>query len=230
MWNYGGEWTGYVEWIEFLRVVAGYERDGRVEYDKWQSYADLTMHAGIRVMHKEFCIISDRPSEIHIETVNGRGRLHNLSGPAKRYRDGWSIYEIHGVRVPAQVIEAPQTLTVEQIRGEQNAEVRRVMIERYGAAKYIEKIGATVIARDEYGELLSADVGDTEPYVFVRVLNSTPEPIEYKPAAGEYGEWVGKRWAKYYTLRVSPHCKTAKEAVAWTYEMTAEEYAPCRQT
>jgi hypothetical protein len=212
MWQDGGEYTGYVEWIEFLRHVAGYEREGRIDYTKWQPYADLALHAGMRIMHEKFCIVSDRPEFMHIETVNGRGRLHSLNGPAKRYRDGWSIYAVHGVRVSAQVIEAPETLTPEQIRTEQNAEVRRVMIERFGAARYAKELGAKVVHEDEYGKLLRADVGDTEPYCFVEVLNSTPEP---------------DGTVKTYTLRVPPTIRTCREGLAWTFEMPeAEMYAP----
>ena len=235
MWEYGGEWTGYTEWIEFLRHVAGYERDKRVDYAKWQPYCDLVLHSGVRIMHAEFCIVSDRPESIKIETVNGRGRLHCADGPAKRYRDGWSIYAIHGVRVPAQVVMAPETLTVEQIKAEQNAEVRRIMIDRFGAAKYLRAIGAKVVssAKDQHGfawRLLSADVGDVEPLTMVEVVNPTPEPIEYQPDEGAAGVWVGSRWHKIYTLRVPPSMRTPREAIAWTFETTPKNYAPLVET
>jgi hypothetical protein len=45
----------------------------------------------------------------------------------------------------------------------------------------------------------------------VRVKNSTPEPD------GTYKE---------YFLRVPPTIKTAREAVAWTFEMDENEYKP----
>jgi hypothetical protein len=212
MWDYGGEWTGYAEWIEFLRHVAEYERDKRVDYAKWQPYCDLVLHSGVRIMHVEFCIVSDRPESIKIETVNGRARLHCADGPAKRYRDGWSIYAIHGVRVPAQVVMAPETLTVEQIKAEENAEVRRIMIDRFGAAKYLRAIDAKVLHQDtdQYGfarRLLSADVGDVEPLVMVEVINSSPEPIGYQPDEGAGGVWRGNRWYKQYTLRCHPQLR-----------------------
>jgi hypothetical protein len=233
----GGEFTAYVEWIEFLRDVCGYERDKRVDFTNWMPWRDATLHAGMRIMHEKFCIIADRPSELHIETVNGRGRLHNLNGPAKRYSgDGWSIYAIHGVRVPAKVIEAPETLTVAEIRGEQNAEVRRVMIDRFGAAKYLRAIGAKVRHEDvdQFGfarRLLVADIGDVEPLCMVEVVNSTPEPIDYTPDAEAAGIWVGARWHKIYTLRVPPSMKTTGDALAWTFELpNAASYRPLVET
>ncbi len=50
-----------------------------------------------------------------------------------------------------------------------------------------------------------------EPIVMVEVLNSTPEPD-------------GTR--KTYFLRVPPTMRTAREAVAWTFDMDGAAYAP----
>jgi hypothetical protein len=254
MLTYGGEFTAYDEWIEFLREVCGYERDKRVDFTNWHPWNQATLHGGVRIMHERFCIIADRPSELHIETVNGRGRLHNASGPAKRYSgDGWSIYAIHGVRVPEKVVMAPETLTAEEIRKEQNAEVRRIMIDRFGAARYLAAIDAKVVHedRDRLGftrRLLSADIGDVEPLVMIELVNSTPEPIGYEPDAGAAGVWVGKRWHKIYTLRVDPRLRpmyragdprgafgepqqlTCQNAAASLCGMTGAEYAPLLET
>jgi hypothetical protein len=237
MMAYGGEWTCYDEWVEFFRDVCGYERDKRVDFTKWYPWRDATLHGGVRIMHEKFCIIADRPSVLAIEYVNGRGRLHNATGPAKRYSgDGWSIYAIHGVRVPPQVIEAPETLTAEQIRKEPNAEVRRVMIDRFGAARYLRAIGAQVRHEDtdQFGfarRLLVADVGDTEPLTMVEVVNTTPEPIGYIPEAEAAGTWVGSRWHKVYTLRVPPAMQTCAQALNWTFEMPPDQpYAPLVET
>ena len=35
---------------------------------------------------------------------------------------------------------------------------------------------------------------------------------------------------KKYMLRVDPKCRTAREAVAWTFDMEAGEYAPAIET
>jgi hypothetical protein len=230
MWAYGGEWTGYDEWIEFMRRVCGYERDSRVDYSKWEPWHQATMHGGVRIMHKEFCIVSDRPEFIRIETVNGIGRLHCEDGPAKRYRDGWSIYAIHGVRVPADIIERPESITVKRIQGEQNAEIRRVMISRFGHARYMKEAGAKLIQRDECGALYSVDRPGDSALVMVEVVNSTPEPIGYEPSAGESGQLIGNRWFKIYSLRVPPTTKTAREGVAWTFNESSDSYRPVVQT
>jgi hypothetical protein len=100
------------------------------------------------------------------------------------------------------VVERPETITVEQIQKERNAEVRRVLLERYTFPRYIEDSGAKKIHEDEFGELYRAELDGDEPIVMVRVLNSTAEDD-------------GSR--KPYFLRVPPTIARARDAVAWTF-------------
>jgi hypothetical protein len=86
-----------------------------------------------------------------------------------------------GIReIVQQRAYSPERITAEQIETETNAEVRRVMIERYdsvrGAGAYLKDSGAQIIAQDEGGILYRKNLEGDEPMVMVRVLNSTPEP------------------------------------------------------
>ena len=56
---------------------------------------------------------------------------------------------------------------------------------------------------------------DDEPLMLVKVLNSTPEPD------GSF---------KSYFLRVPPTVTTAREAVAWTFQLERDKYSPTTQT
>ena len=117
----------------------------------------------------------------------------------------------------------PDTLTVEQITDEPNAEVRRVMRQQYGYDKYLDAVGAELIDDDsEWGKLWHANLpSEDEPLCLVEVINSTPE------LDGTY---------KTYFLRVPPGMETAHDAVAWTFTddvgtaLTAENYLPEVQT
>ena len=173
---------------------------------------DLATSCGWAWWHENVLAISDRPSEIHRDT---EGRLHNPSGPSIVYRDGWALHHVNGVAVPADVIEQPDSLTVDRIDGEQNTEVRRVMVDRYGAGRYLENAGAQEIDRSRFGTLYRREMGDDEPLVMVRVRNSTPEPDGS---------------IKDYFLRVPPEMRTAIEAVAWTFDVSAAEYRPSIET
>jgi hypothetical protein len=95
------------------------------------------------------------------------------------------VYSIHGTRVTQQIVEAPETITIHQIEKETNAEVRRVMIDRFGAKRYMEESGARVVQElpaDHYliglrtARLLHKAVPGDEDIVMIDLLNSTPEP------------------------------------------------------
>jgi len=94
--------------------------------------------------YREICVISDRPAEIH--TLDGQ-HLHNDTGPAVRFRDGWSMWAIGGVVVDEQVVLHPDTQSVQQIRRERNAEVKRITIERLALDHYRIDGGAVTIDR-----------------------------------------------------------------------------------
>ncbi|MCC7372593.1 MAG: hypothetical protein IT306_29535 [Chloroflexi bacterium] len=167
--------------------------------------------------HRDFIMVSERPHTIRTEQIAPRGwgshRLHSEDGPAVGW-EGWGVYAWHGVRVPAQVITAPHSLTVEQINAEPNAEVRRVMVERYGAERYLRASHAAQVHADTDGlghprTLWRLPQADDEPLVMVEVANSTPEPD-------------GSR--KRYMLRVPPSMRTCQEAVAWTFGVEPEQY------
>ena len=143
-----------------------------------------------------------------------RPRLHGLDGPAVRFRDGWSVYAVRGVRVPEKIVEHPELVTVADIDGERNAEVRRVMLERFGVERYVTG-NLAPIHEDECGRLYRRELDGDEPLCVVRVVNSMPEPDGTN---------------RIYFLRVPPTVQTAREAVAWTFDVPAESYRPEAQT
>lgn len=99
--------------------------------------------------HRDFVVVSDRPTTIHREQVAARGwgshRLHNPTGPSIAWA-GWELYHWHGTRVPAWVID---DCTIDRIQAEQNTEVRRCAIEAFGWARFLEHIDATLIDDDD---------------------------------------------------------------------------------
>jgi hypothetical protein len=154
-------------------------------------------------------ICSERPAEIH---TDAQGRLHKVGGPAVRFRDNFGIYVLHGVRVPASLVDQVNQLSVWQIDGERNVEVRRALIEHYGQERYMSDSNGRVVHSDECGKLWKRG-GDGE--AMVQVVNATPE------RDGSFRE---------YWLRVPPHIQTAREAVAWTFGMRGKDYAPVEET
>ncbi|MBW2003049.1 MAG: hypothetical protein JRI72_00330 [Deltaproteobacteria bacterium] len=162
----------------------------------------LCKSAGWALPHKNICWVSERHN---ILRKDEQGRLHCENGVALQYPDGWSLYYYHGVKVPEWVIEKPHTITPNTIFTEKNAEIRRVMIEKFGREKFLSLPTCKKIHTDEWGTLYRNEAIrdiNSEPYCFVKVVNSTPEPD------GTFRDYI---------LRVSPRCKTAQEAVQSTF-------------
>jgi len=153
-------------------------------------------------------VLTDRP---HTLRRDDQHRLHGVTGPALQYPDGWGIWAWHGVRVPQQVIECPNTLTIPQIRDEPNLEVRRVMLERFGLERYLRESGAREIHKDDWGTLFRSEIPGDEPLVMLMVVNSTPEPD------GSYRDFM---------VRVPPEMQTSQQAWNWTYERRPDEARP----
>lgn len=224
----GGWWWGGA-WTSFFREVCDLELENNL-WERARAYEATLESACWWWPHREFVIVSERPTVINRELVNpqvargfGSHRLHSESGPACGFRDGWGVWSWHGVRVRRYVVEHPGRITLKEIKAETNAEVRRVLIERYGLSRYLLDSGAVKLCEDEFGELYKTDIDGDEPLVMVKVMNSTPEP------GGSF---------KAYFLRVHPELRpmladkqfgepqfmSAINAVASTFRMRGAEY------
>lgn len=167
-----------------------------------------------------------------------QGRLHNATGPAIEFSDGFLVFFIHGIEVGRQAIESPASIPINLIRDCKNIEQRRILIDLYGKDRYILGLGLKPIHRDDFGELYRADIPNDEPLCMVKVLNSTPEPCaKCGTVTKEIDARVGGRCDcgtpfvyKDYWMCVPFTVQTAREAVAWTFSKSAEGYRPLRET
>ncbi|MFE2447670.1 DUF6745 domain-containing protein [Streptomyces melanosporofaciens] len=162
--------------------------------------------------YEKAVIVAERPVELHRDEA---GRLDRGDGPALAFPDGFALYAWRGMPVPAEFLRQLGELTPDRIRAEENAELRRVMLEHYGYDRYLEESGAEPVHRDETGVLWRIALDGDEPVVMVEVVNSTPEPD------GTH---------RTYWLRVPPRVRTAREGVAWTFGVDADTYRPERET
>ena len=206
-------WWGQHEsyWIAFYlfcRDIVGVKFDEKRsrQLDMWR---DIAQSCCWWWCYENYVVVSERPTVCRM--TEQEGRLHCEDSPALAFADGYALYRWHGVTVPEDVVTNPSSITVARIDAENNAEVRRVMLERYGESRYLEDSGAKQIQRDKCGALYRKEIPGDEPLVMVRVINATPEPDGHK---------------KIYWLRVPPTMETAREAVAWTFGVEAKKYRP----
>ncbi|NQT23171.1 MAG: hypothetical protein HQ579_07025 [Candidatus Omnitrophica bacterium] len=98
-------------------------------------------------------------------------------------------------------------LSAQDIIKIKNAAVRRICLEELGYARFLSQVEHKVIDRDGEYELIKIDWHKREEPMHLLKVKC--------PSTGAY-----------YTLRVPPHMKTAKQAVAWTFHMKKSEYNP----
>lgn len=202
--SYGQHDASILCFYDFFAQVCGVEDCKRLEGLNLVAQA-----AGWWWAYDTLAIITERPSKL---SLDDRGRLHSDADWAILYPDGFGFCVVHGVQVPPRIIFQSSEITTQEIDSETNAEVRRVMIERYGQARYIQDSGASLLGKDDWGELYRKEVPDDEPMLMVKVVNSTQEPD------GTFRD---------YWLRVPPTIRTAREGVAWTFAVEKEAaYAP----
>ena len=196
------DWLAYYDVLKQLGVKGTEPLDG---------IKKLAQSCGWWWPLESICFLSERPRVVHRDN---RGRLHNDKGPAIEYPDGWCLYSWNGILVPPEVILATE-ITFEQIESESNTTIRRVLIERFGLDNYLRAGKCVKVHQDECGTLYRMNLPGDEPILVVQVINSTPEPD------GTYNE---------YFLRVPPNMSRARQAVAWTFGMTEDEYYPLAET
>lgn len=121
----------------------------------------------------------------------------------------------HDVAITPRIAFQPETISAQEALGEQNAELRRVLIERMGHEKFIEQAAPYNLDqdRDPGGErrLLRIDLSGDEPMVALSVRC---------PSTG-----------RGYLIRVPPDMRTCSQAAAWIAGFDNPElYQPVAET
>ena len=141
--GYGSNEAFWVAFYKYFKEVCGVEYVEKSN-EGLEIFETLAHNSGWHYLFNECAVICDRSSNIAIE----QNVLHNDEGPAIAYNDDVKIFAIGGHVVTEQIVMHPETLTLDQIENETDVETRRIMIQRYGVAKYLTETGAKVIDSD----------------------------------------------------------------------------------
>jgi len=119
-----------------------------------------------------------------------RGLPPAMAGTPLRWR---------GVPVDERIAFRPEEIRASEVLAEQNAEVRRVKLERMGFDRFLAEANPQILDEDTDGggprHLLRVELEGDEPLVCVMVRCPST--------------------ARRYTLRVPPETQTCRQAVAW---------------
>ncbi|MBD2203419.1 leucine-rich repeat domain-containing protein [Calothrix sp. FACHB-1219] len=176
------------------------------EKEAWQCLNQLFENCGWIFPGEKVCALCDRPRKISLDTDN---RLHAEGEPAIEFADsGHPGYYYHGVKLPEKYGKLhPQQWEAQWLLEEDNAELRRILIQGIGYDRICEQLQAQVIDFwQEYTLLrIDADV-DVEP---IHLLKMTCPST-----------------AKIHTLRVPPLINSARVAIRWVnWDIDPEEFS-----
>lgn len=193
---YGQHEAGWLLFYDFFENECNLKEETKII----AGLKKVTMNAGWWWCFEGVAFICERHDVCKLDENN---QIHNDTGPAIHWPDGFSIYAVHGVVVPALVIEHPEQITVDMIDKEGNEEVRRIMTERYGVGRYLTDIGAEVIHMD----MVKVNQDDPDTLAMPRVLYR--DKREQQWLCGTDGSTK-----RVYYMSVDPQAKTCGEAHA----------------
>jgi hypothetical protein len=211
-WGWGGAYTS------FFREVCRLELKDDL-WDRGRAYEATIESACWWWPHRRFVMVCERPTVIHRELANpsvtrgwGSHRLHCETGPAVAWPDGWGVYAIHGVRVPAWLVETPAAdLDPRVILKEQNVEVRREIVRKVGIERVCQALGARCVDKQGDYELLLLDLQDGRQRPYLKMLNPS------------IGVW--------HVEGVHPDCQTVQQAINWrVFGNVQQMWAPTQLT
>jgi len=157
---------------------------------------EIAKNCGWWSAFSEIAFLQDRPTKI---VINDQNLLHNESGPAIEYADGYKIYCLEGRWFPEVVVMDPHLITPAMVEGEQNAEKRRIILQRYGYEKYFFDAKCEVIDQDQ----VQVEIGNDR--TMPRMLIKTAQNDLFLVGSDGSTERV-------YVMPVLQDVKTCKEA------------------
>jgi hypothetical protein len=201
---YGQLDAHYLSFFDFYREVCGQKE----QTDPVMGLMDYAKNAGWALVYRDLAIICNRP--VHMK-FDERQRPHALDDYCIKFRDNWGVAAIHGITVKPEFVLHPELLTAKDIESESNAEVSRVLMDKFGFERFIKESGAKLIdsGRDEYElpiALYRKEIQNDEAVCMVELTNTTAEPPDTEHPKGYH---------KRYMLRVPPDMEKAIEARNW---------------
>ena len=215
---YGHHDAGWLSWFAYFAEVCGIK-----EGERLHGINEVAKSCGWWWPFENAVILTERPTQIYRDADH---RLHNDTGPALLYSDGWGIWAINGLRTDRKIIEAPETLTAAEVRDERNAEIRRHMLDRYKGLRgaeaqraWIKDLRLMPISVEDITEKLQPSA------LTMWRLSHGDKPCEcklYKAKVPDDEDLAilmvtCTSTLKEVSLRVPPTIKTAAEARAWTF-------------
>lgn len=198
---FNGFESNFVALIDYCIEVLNCQYDA----EKWLATSSLVQNCGWVFFFERTCFVCNRPHKI---SFDDQYRFHSEGEPAIAYDDGYSIYVYHGVMLPEKYGKLhPHLWQASWLLTEQNAELRRVLIQGIGYGRMCQELQATEIDSWREYTLLKIDNNiDVEPIHLLKMTCPSTNHI--------------------HATRIPPNIRSAKEAITWmNWDIDPEEFA-----
>ena len=200
------ELCGRISYLDYFDAI------GVLKNEEFRKLRD-TLSLGIwsAIFFENVAILSMTPSKV---SLDDRKKLHSVSGPAIKFRDGYSIYRIHGVSFDENTFHdvTQRKIPVKGILSLSNIEQRYVALEYYGFENILDELNARLIDESPRGNKLY-EIGFE-----VGRKRVTTKFLKYSCPSTE----------RNYGSFVKPEITRADQAMAWKHNCTEEEYEVLR--
>jgi hypothetical protein len=187
----------------------------------------LAKSVGGVVMTTRSCYLIERWATIALDAQN---RLHSVTGPALKFRDGTEFFAYHGDidHRFGDLLRRAKSLTVKDLcKRDHSQAVREYMIEIYKGG--IDQGGGLAALFSDLSRYQGYDIWHTildhDPQVgtlhSAMLGNYVVRAVHVKNATREPDGSVRSFW-----LRVPPTMSSARTAVAWTFRLSGRHYDP----
>jgi hypothetical protein len=176
--------------IDFCLNVLNCDGDQK----QWKTLQLLIENCGWMFPYEKICYVCDRPIKLAFDRQQ---RLHAEGEPAIEFADGFSLYAYRGVRLPKKYEKLhPNQWQPKWVLEEDNAELRRVLIQGIGYARL-------------YQQLQGIELDSWQEYTLLKIDNNIDEE------AVHLLKMTCPSTAHIHVLRVPPDITSAREAIRW---------------
>jgi len=140
-------------------------------YHKLQLHRKYCQSAGCLYPYENIAIVCDRPCEIRWN--HNKTRIHNDGGMAVKFRDGWGVWALNGVRVPQWLAETEANqINPRKFAEIENAEIRREFVRKVGVERIAQHCGAELLDTMGGYQLIRIDLGgETGAWPYLKMRN-----------------------------------------------------------
>jgi len=144
--NHWGSWDCYLTACRDVLNLTG--------LDCWEKYAaweDCAIEGSWRIVHADFCMVSDFPEILRKDEEN---RPHSEIGPSHRWRDGWELYHLDGIKLEKELWQkiVRKQMSFGEIMAIENADIRALAL-KYNPDSIINE-NAKLVDRSRRGNEL----------------------------------------------------------------------------